>query len=77
MVQSNAGDDPSNWAQQSKDAAMSELRQLAGIHTCAGVGPIAIGRIKDLSSEQTLKAIASNYFTAFGAGTRSYPYLVS
>lgn len=77
IVQSSAGEELSNHAHKSKDAAMNELKNLADTNARAGVGPIAVGKIRDLPSEQTLKAIASTYFAAFGVGTRSYPYLVS
>lgn len=76
MVQSSAGEELAGQAPQSKEAAMDSLKRLAGMKVTAGVGPTAVGNIKELDSDDVLKSIAAAYFSAFSQNAKTYPYLV-
>jgi hypothetical protein len=76
MVQSSVGEKLACLAQQGKDAALDALGRLAATSSNPSVGPMAIGDIKDLNSEDTLKSIATAYLSAFTQNTKTYPYLV-
>lgn len=75
-VQSSVGEDLAFQAPQSKEAALDALKQLAASRDLSGVGPTAVGCIKDLDSADTLKAIAAAYLSAFTQNAKTYPYLV-
>ncbi|TSE37476.1 hypothetical protein Tfont_01003 [Tepidimonas fonticaldi] len=75
-VQSSAGEELTGQIPQSKEAALDALRRLAATSDTASVGPTAVGRIKDIDSTDTLKAIAAAYLSAFTRGVKTYPYLV-
>lgn len=60
----------------SREGALAKLTQLAAGNTPVGVGPIAVGDIKDLRTPALLAAIAGAYSSAFAQGAKSYPYLV-
>ena len=77
MLQGSGGEQLANQAKQKKEAALDSLKHIAGTKKPAGVGPIAVGNIKDLDSENILSAIASAYFLAFSGHAKTYPYLVS
>ena len=72
-MQSSAGE---SWTQpQSKDDALQMLTQLASTKATTGVGPTAVGHIRDIDSPDTLKTIATAYLSAFTQNARSYPYM--
>lgn len=77
MVQGSAGEEIVNQANQSREAALGALMQLAGTKKPVGVGPIAVGSIKELDSANALSAIAGAYFSAFSKNAKTYPYLVT
>lgn len=77
LVQSSAGEDIANHACQSKDAALDSLKSLAGMSASTSIGPTAVGNIKDLDSDDALKAIAAAYLSAFSQNAKTYPYLAS
>lgn len=62
---------------QDKYAAMAELKRLGAGETPTGAGPAAVGKIAQLHSAQTAKAIAASYHFAFESGQPSYPYLLA
>ena len=76
IVQSGAGEEPAILAPENKERALDTLRQLAGGTERASVGPIAVGNIGDLASDEALKAIAGTYLAAFSQNAKAYPYLV-
>lgn len=76
IVHSPIGDELATQAQQSKEAALDALKQLAAKKGTSSVGPMAVGGLQDLDSTDTLKAIAAAYLTAFTQNTKIYPYLV-
>jgi len=59
-----------------KESALAALAQMADVNAPTGIGPIAVGDIKNLRSPAVLAAIAGTYASAFGCGAKSYPYLV-
>lgn len=75
-VQSCAGDELSGHPPKNKEAAMDSLKRLADMKTAAGVGPTAVGNIRELDSGDVLKSIAGAYLSAFSQDTKTYPYLV-
>lgn len=75
-VQSSVGEELASQASISKEAALEALKQLAASSATSGVGPTAVGSIKDLDSTNTLKAIAAAYLSAFTQNAKTYPYLV-
>ena len=75
-MQSGVGEELASQAPQSKEAALDALKQLASTGGTPGVGPMAIGGIKDLDSSDTLEAIAAAYLSAFTQDAKTYPYLV-
>lgn len=77
MVQGSAREEFANQANQSKEAALDSLKRIAGTKKPVGVGPTAVGNIKDLDSANALSAIAGAYFSAFSQNAKTYPYLVS
>ncbi|AEI78635.1 hypothetical protein CNE_1c33310 [Cupriavidus necator N-1] len=76
IVQGGFGEELASQAAQGKEATLDALRRLAATSTASGVGPTAVGCIKDLNSAATLQAIASAYLTAFSQSAKVYPYLV-
>lgn len=76
VMQSGVGEELTNQPPQGKDAALDALKCLAATSVTSKMGPTAVGRIKDLASPDTLKAIAGSYFSAFSQNAKSYPYLV-
>lgn len=58
----------------SRDTALAALAELASGTVSAATGPIQIGLEKQLSTVATLGTIASHYFAAFKAETKTYPY---
>lgn len=77
MVQGSAGEEFTNQASQSKQAALASLKRIAGTKKPGGEGPTAVGNIKDFDSASVVGAIASAYFAAFSQNAKTYPYLVS
>jgi hypothetical protein len=76
ILQGAAGEKLAAQALQGKDAALEALQGLAAKRVPLGVGPTAIGSIKDLESTDTLTAIAGVYVSAFSHDAKAYPYLV-
>jgi len=76
LMHSAQGEQLVSQAHQGQEAALGALRHLAGVSSLSSVGPTAIGRIRDLSSIDTLNAIAAVYLSAFTLDLKSYPYLV-
>ncbi|HBN8119638.1 TPA: BrxE family protein [Pseudomonas aeruginosa] len=76
MVQGGGGEELASQVAQSKEAAMNALKRLAATSGTPGVGPTAVGSIKDIDSTDTLKAIAAAYLSAFKQNAKTYPYLV-
>ncbi len=75
-MQSCVGEELASQTPQSKEAALDALKQLAATGGTPGVGPMAIGSIKDLDSSDTLETIAAAYLSAFTQDANTYPYLV-
>ncbi|KVL48442.1 hypothetical protein WT12_19305 [Burkholderia territorii] len=75
-VQSSVGEELASHASKSKEAALEALKQLANSSGTSGVGPTAVGSIKDLDSTDTLRAIAATYLSAFTQNVKTFPYLV-
>ena len=75
-LQSAAGEQLASQVPHSKDAALDALNCLVAKNAVPGVGPTAVGSIKDLGSVDTLKVIAGAYLSAFSQDTKIYPYLV-
>lgn len=75
LVQRSAADEFIVQRLGSKDAASTTLKGSAGPAKVAGIGPIAIGKIAELDSPETVRAIAAAYLSAFDQGRRTYPYL--
>lgn len=76
MAQGSAGEEFAAQASQSKQAALDSLKGFSGTKKAVGVGPTAIGNIKDLDSADTLSAIAGTYLSAFSRNVNAYAYLV-
>lgn len=75
LVQRSAADEFIAQRLGSKDAASTTLKDSAGPANVAGIGPVAIGKIAELDSPETVRAIAAAYLSAFDQGQRTYPYL--
>jgi hypothetical protein len=75
IVQSSAGEGLTNQVYQGRDAALATLRGMSPRSEKARVGPIAVGKIINLNSPNTLQAIAGTYLWAFSHNAKSYPYL--
>jgi len=76
IVQSSVGEELSRQTSQGKEVALDALKRLSATNGLSGVGPSAIGSIKDLDSINTLKRIAAAYLSAFTQNARTYPYLM-
>ncbi|WP_259250624.1 BrxE family protein [Achromobacter sp. JUb104] len=76
-LQSRGGEELANQASWNKEMALDALKQLAVTGRTSRVGPTAVGNIKDLDSNDTLKAIAAAYLSAFTQNAKTYPYLVA
>jgi len=76
IVQGGTGEEFANLTNQNKQAALDSLKRIAGAKKTVGVGPTAVGNIKDLASANALSAIAGAYFSAFSQNVKTYPYLV-
>jgi len=76
ILQGRVGEEFTSLISQSKEGALDALRLLSSTSCTLGVGPTAVGYIKDIDSTDTLTAIASAYFLAFMQNVRTYPYLV-
>lgn len=61
----------------SRDAALDNLKELAGTVSVNSIGPTSIGNIGDLDSPNTVEAIAAAYLSAFSQDAKTYPYLVA
>lgn len=58
---------------QGQEAAADRLEQLA-VRTAEAQGPILLGSIGEIRSDEQLKAAAGHYASAFDRGVRTYPY---
>lgn len=76
IVQSSTGRELASQVPQNKEAALDALKRLAASGSRSGVGPTAVGGVKDLDSTDTLKDIAAAYWSAFTENAKTYPYLV-
>ena len=76
IVQGSVGEELARQAPQSKETALDALKQLAVAGGSSSEGPTTVGNIKDISLPDTLKAIATAYFSAFTQNAKTYPYLV-
>ena len=76
LVQSLEADEFVPQEIQSKDMALTSLKDLAGRNSITCVGPTAIGKIDDLETPNTVKVIAAAYLSAFSEDAKTYPYLV-
>lgn len=76
IVQSSVGEELASQVSRGKEAALNALNQLAAPCSLSSVGPTAVGKIKDLDSSDTLKAIAATYLSAFTQNEKTYPYLM-
>ncbi|MFN3628788.1 MAG: BrxE family protein [Casimicrobiaceae bacterium] len=76
IMQSRVGEELASQIPQSKEDALKALKSLAVESPTAGIGPIAVGRIEDIASPDTLKVIAGAYLSAFMQNVKTYPYLV-
>jgi hypothetical protein len=61
LLQGGLGEELSSQLLQNKEAALDALKHLTIIRSSPGVGPTAVGSIKDLDSIDALKAIAAAY----------------
>jgi hypothetical protein len=77
LVQDHADEESANAIVRSTQKALNTLRSIARTNKTTNVGPTAVGRIKDLNSEDVLSRIAAAYFSAFSNDVRTYPYLLS
>jgi hypothetical protein len=60
---------------QSHQAAVSALASITeGQTRAAAEGPIAAGKLSDLSKPGVLRGIAGSYLAAFEGGFKTYPY---
>ncbi len=62
---------------QTKDDALDALKILATTNFPVSIGPVTVGNIKELESENLLKDMAGAYLVAFSRNVKIYPYLVS
>ena len=74
-IQGSTAEEPAVAAPQSKEDALRILAELAATKKTTGIGPTAVGNIRDIDSPDTLKTIASAYLSAFTQNARSYPYM--
>lgn len=77
LVQSRIGQDLASQIPQGKETALDTLQHLAGVRTPEGIGPMAVGRIKELESLDTLQTIAGAYWKAFSQDVKTFPYWIS
>ena len=77
LVQSRIGQDLASQIPQGNETALDTLQHLAGARTPEGIGPIAVGRIKELESLDTLQTIAGAYWKAFSQDVKTFPYWIS
>jgi hypothetical protein len=77
LMQSTVGEEFTGQVTKSKDAALDKLKSMYLTEILAGEGPIALGNIKNIKSDDTLAVIAGTYLSAFLQDIRTYPYLVN
>lgn len=77
LVQSRIGQDLASQILQSKETALDTLQCLAGTCSPEGIGPMAVGHIKELESLDTLQTIAGAYWKAFSQDVKTFPYWIS
>jgi hypothetical protein len=77
LMQDNIRNDFVQHLPQDKETAIEALSGLSGEKLSSIVGPVAIGKVDQLDTDATLRAIASGYFSAFTHNTKIYPYLVN
>jgi hypothetical protein len=77
LIGTDEGEGLAPDALQSKQAALDALKAIAPETMAKAVGPTAVGRIADLYSADTSKAIAGVYWSAFSQNVMSYPYLAT
>lgn len=58
------------------DAAKDFLAEMANGARSGSVGPVAVGQIANLQSDDILRSFASVYLEAFSGNIRAYPYLL-
>jgi hypothetical protein len=76
IIQGSVGEELASQVPQSKESALDVLKRMAATtSTTSSMGPTAIGSIKNLDSDDTLKTIASAYLSAFSQSAKIYPYL--
>jgi hypothetical protein len=75
LVQAPEGNEIASRTPMNKDGALAALEQLAGATKLAREGPIAVGTIRDLATDEVLQTIAGVYWSAFSNQFKSYPYL--
>ena len=77
IMQSSVGEELARQTLQSWETALDRLKSLATTGSSEpSEGPTKVGRIQDLDSSTTLKAITAAYFAAFTQNAKTYPYLV-
>lgn len=76
LIQNNDGETLAAQPPKSKEAALDALKHLATTTPLIGVGPTAVGSIKELDSVDTVTVIAGAYWSAFSQNAKTYPYLV-
>ena len=77
LMQSTLAEEFAIQVTKSKDAALNALKSMYLTEILAGEGPIALGNIRNIKSDDTLAVIAGTYLSAFLQDIRSYPYLVN
>ena len=77
MLLALGGDGSASQAPQNRQAGLDSLKDLAGMASRTGIGPMVVGNINQLASVDTLTSIAAIYFSAFSKNAKSYPYLTA
>lgn len=69
---------PDEWfaETESRESALTALRNLSGEAVSVSAGPQSIGSLEEFYRSSASKSLAQHYLTAFEQGIRTFPYFV-
>lgn len=77
LLQENGDQGDISSPLQARESAIRALASFAEGHSPgADEGPVAVGKLSDISKPTPLKAVARHYLAAFEGGFKSYPYFM-
>lgn len=75
LIRSPEGGQIASALPTGKDAALAELKGMAGGLHLDREGPAVVGNVGDLGAEEVIRKVAAVYASAFMRQVKSYPYL--